>query len=296
MTTNYVYVLNPAVIGYSKDVNGNPVYYYSVLKDGVKTVIACSNTKASDGVGVYAYALDENAFVSDEPNSVESGEYTLDTPNAGTVATGVKVGVITNNTVFATVDPAADPNQYVITPDTVIADTTTDPVTAKDATLATGDTVTVVYAKSGDLYVAKSIYITAHAADGTAGDTTAPAVTVEVNDSTTINGQASGSGAAQALTAVGNNDTKNTVAGASATTTFKIKADKAANTRITVYVSGAGKAVSTTEFGNTNDCEATYSVVAGDSKGIVTVVVTAQTEGHRPVSTTYKLEMNQIGG
>ena len=296
MTTNYVYVLNPAVIGYSKDVNGNPVYYYSVLKDGVKTVIACSNTKASDGVGVYAYALDENAFVSDEPNSVESGEYTLDTPNAGTVATGVKVGVITNNTVFATVNPAADPNQYVITPDTVIADTTTDPVTAKDATLATGDTVTVVYAKTGDLYVAKTIYITDHAAEGTAGDTTAPDVTVEVNDSTTINGQASGSGAAQKLTAVGNTNATNKVASAAATTTFKVTAAKAADTRITVYVSGAGKAVSTTVFGNTNDCEATYSVVAGDSEGIVTVVVTAQKEGQRPVSTTYKLEMNQIGG
>ena len=285
MTTNYVYVLNPAVIGYSKDVNGNPVYYYSVLKDGVKTVIACSNTKASDGVGVYAYALDEKAFVSDEPNSVESGEYTLDAPNAGTVVTNVKVGVITNNTVFATVDPYAVPGQYVITPDTVIADTTTDPVTAKDATLATGDTVTVVYAKTGDLYVAKTIYITAHAAEGTLGDTTAPAV-----------GTAGTSGHATipSLVAVGNNDTKNDVTDAAEGDVITVTATKAANTRITVYVSGAGKAVSTTVFGDSADCVAAYTLVAGDSEGIVTVVVTAQKEGQRPVSTTYKLAINEL--
>ena len=286
MTTNYVYVLNPAVIGYSKDVNGNPVYYYSVLKDGVKTVIACSNTKASDGVGVYAYALDEKAFVSDEPNSVESGEYTLDAPNAGTVVTNVKVGVITNNTVFATVDPDAVPGQYVITPDTVIADTTTDPVTAKDATLATGDTVTVVYAKTGDLYVAKTIYITAHAAEGTLGDTTAPAV-----------GTAGTSGHATiaSLVAVGNNDTKNNVTDAAKGDVITVTATKAADTRITVYVSGAGKAVSTTVFDDdSTDCVAAYTLADGDSEGVVTVVVTAQKEGQRPVSTTYKLAINKL--
>ena len=201
------------------------------------------------------------------------------------LATGVKVGVITNNTVFATVNPAADPNQYVITPDTVIADTTTDPVTAKDATLATGDTVTVVYAKSGDLYVAKSIYITAHAADGTAGDTAAPDV-----------GTAGTSGHATIakLTAVGNNDTTNKVTDAAEGDVITVTATKAANTRITVYVSGAGKAVSTTVFGDSADCVAAYTLVAGDSEGIVTVVVTAQKEGQRPVSTTYKLAINEL--
>ena len=292
MTTNYVYVLNSAVIGYSKDVNGNPVYYYSVLKDGVKTVIASSNTQpTTDGVGVYAYALDEKAFVSDEPNSVESGEYTMEKAKSD-VTTSVKVGVITNNTVFATVDPDAALNQYVITPDTVIADiSNSSNIVAKDATLATGDTVTVVYAKTGDLYVAKTIYITAHAAEGTLGDTTAPAVNAQVDKSANINGTAAAT--AQTLNPVGNNDNKNTVTGAVSGEVFTVTATKAANTRITVYVSGAGKAVSTTVFDDdSTDCVAAYTLVDGDYSGIVTVVVTAQAEGHRPVSTTYKLAIN----
>ena len=275
---NYLFVLNGNVIGYAEDVDGDPVYYYDVVKDGVKTVVAIAgepNGLVADSV--YQYGVEADKFVSDEPNSVESGRYEVSIADAGDdVDAGKFVGVITNDTVISTVDAA---DEYIVSDSTVISDVSDhNDVIASGAEVATGDTITVVYTESGSLKIAKAIYITAHAAEGTDGDTDAPALTVTV-DGTPAD--------------FANADKKDTYTGAAAADEVVVTINEIADTSVTIYVAGAGTPVSVTEYegGADTSTVATYALVNGDidAGSVVTIVVTAQTEGHRPVSTTYTL-------
>ena len=173
LTDNYVYVTNASYIGYSTDTKGANVYYYEVIKAGVKTIIAIDSkgkdTITSNGIGVYQYGFNADLFISDEPNRVESGEYSVAVAPVSAVATGVEIDVSSNNNVIVqhhsgSVDQQI---QYVITEDTTITEVVAGKPVVENATFNVGDTVTVVYGKVGNLNVAKAVFITARAAGTT---------------------------------------------------------------------------------------------------------------------------------
>ena len=59
-------------MGYSKDNNGDNAYYYEVIKDGEKVVIATDKNRLSANT-IYNYGVDEEAFGGDSANDVLAG-------------------------------------------------------------------------------------------------------------------------------------------------------------------------------------------------------------------------------
>ncbi len=159
---NYVYALSSTYVGYSKDNNGDNAYYFEVIKDGEKVVIATDESSLKKG-SVYNYGVDETAFGGDGANEVLAGLYDL-TERTSSVEKGKKVSVVNSGVIVAN-----DGSQYVVAPETVIADVdTTDSTTdiVFDATVDDDDIITVVYDVVGGLNVAKAIYITDTGANG----------------------------------------------------------------------------------------------------------------------------------
>ena len=152
LTTNYVIVTSD-VVGNSQNVNGSMVYYYNVVKDGVATTIAVSNASGISKGQVYVYAYDADLFISDEPNKVESGQYTLATAPSTSVQYNFTIDVLSNSDVI--VDSSN--NQFVVGGARII-DTTVNPIDT-EATLVATDTVVIVYEKVGSLNVAKDVFI-----------------------------------------------------------------------------------------------------------------------------------------
>ena len=153
---NYVYVLNGSYIGYSKDNNGDNAYYYEVVKDGEKVVIATDKSSLSAGT-IYNYGVNEEAFGGDSANEVLSGLYDL-TAMASGYDTSKTVKLVTSGVIVA-----GDNTQYVVAPETMIVDVDTTDSTSdiiSDVTVDDDDTITVVYDVVGGLNVAKTIYIT----------------------------------------------------------------------------------------------------------------------------------------
>ena len=158
MSTNYVYITS-GVVGYSEDVNGNDVYYYNVVKDGVATTIAID--KNGLGLGVYLYSVNMDLFTSDDPNKVENGEYTVEKATASNgVIENFQIDVISSGNVIV------DEKAYTTTTDNVdvllgearVIDLTANPIDT-EATLSVTDTVVIVYETAGNLKIAKDIYI-----------------------------------------------------------------------------------------------------------------------------------------
>ena len=153
---NYVYALSSTYKGFSKDNNGDNAYYFEVIKDGEKVVIATDESSLKKG-SVYNYGVDETAFGGDGANEVLAGLYDL-TERTSSVEKGKKVSVVNSGVIVAN-----DGSQYVVAPETVIADVDTGDSTTDivfDATPNKDDEITVVYDTIGGLKVAKTIYIT----------------------------------------------------------------------------------------------------------------------------------------
>ncbi len=201
MGTNFVYVTSAGVAGKSTDTKGAPVYYYNVVKDGVRTTIATTNAcNTSDllatGTGVYRYAFNADLFTSDDLNKVESGEYTMQKAvEDDGLKEDVKIDVSSNGNVIVNQDATQSEiidqtNQYIITDETKITDVS-GPVAVENATFNVGDTVTVVFGKQGSLQIAKAVFITTRAV-GT-GPITPSGVGGAVEDATiTMSGAGTG--------------------------------------------------------------------------------------------------------
>ena len=155
MTTNYVYNLKNNYIGYSKDNNDDLAYYWEVVKNGEKTVIASDSESLS--VGLYNYAIDEAAFSGDSANGVEAGLYDLGAMNSSNYK-AITIGVSSNDNVI--VDASDNTLQYVIAPETVIVDIEDADDVAFDASFKVNDKVTVVFDEVGGLRIAQVVYIT----------------------------------------------------------------------------------------------------------------------------------------
>ena len=153
---NFVYALSDTYVGYSTDNNGDKAYYFEVIKENEKVVIATDKDKLVKGQ-VYNYGVKEDVFAGDSANNVLPGLYDL-TAMASGVATGVEVANINANVITDKSNTA-----YVISADTVIVDVDTDDSTTSivfEATVETGNVLTVVYDVVGGLKITKAIYIT----------------------------------------------------------------------------------------------------------------------------------------
>ena len=155
MTTNYVYNLKATYIGYSKDNNDDFAYYWEVVKNGKKTVIA--SDKSTLPIGLYNYSIDEAAFSGDSANGVEAGLYDLDAMSASNYEKDVTIGVSSNDNVIVSNDNA---KQFVIAPETVIVDISDVDDVTSDASFKAGDKVTVTFDEVGGLKIAQVVYIT----------------------------------------------------------------------------------------------------------------------------------------
>ena len=155
VTDNYVYVLQSAYMGTIKDKNDDDIHMYKVVMDGEVKVIAMDQ-KVTTGNGVYKYSVNTALFDGDSANSVEPGVYTVEKMTADTeIAYGQVAKSVISNTITTT-----DDDIYEISPDTEIIDITDIDNVKFDETLDAGDTFVVVFEKSNNLYIAKSIYIT----------------------------------------------------------------------------------------------------------------------------------------
>ena len=155
VTDNYVYVLESAYMGTIKDKNDDDIHMYKVVMDGEVKVIAMDQ-KVTTGNGVYKYSVNTALFDGDSANSVEPGVYTVEKMTADTeIAYGQVAKSVISNTITTT-----DDDIYEISPDTEIIDITDIDNVKFDETLDAGDTFVVVFEKSNNLYIAKSIYIT----------------------------------------------------------------------------------------------------------------------------------------
>ena len=158
--SNYVYNLSSTYVGYSKDNNGDDAYYYEVIKDGEKVVIATDKNRLSANT-IYNYGVDEEAFGGDSANDVLAGLYDLTAMPASGFKADVKADVINSGVIVGNTDTT--PVQFVLAPETMIVDLDTDDSTTDiifDATVDDDDTITVVYDVVGGLNMAKAIYIT----------------------------------------------------------------------------------------------------------------------------------------
>ena len=161
LTDNYVYVLDNTYFGYSQNAEGDNVYFYNVIKDGVKTAIACEESTLR--IGVYQYGMNDK-FAGDSANEIEAGQYTCAQAtinnDKGPVATGIKINVSSNDNVI--VDPT-NGYQYVIGTETKITDIRDRNNIVEGASIEAGQVVTVVFSEVSGLRVAKAIYITGDA-------------------------------------------------------------------------------------------------------------------------------------
>ena len=156
--SNYVYNLNSTYVGYSKDNNGDDAYYYEVIKDGEKVVIA-TDERSLRANTIYNYGVDEEAFGGDSANDVLAGLYDLTAMPASGYEAGVLVNVVNSGVIVGN----SNAIQFVLAPETVVVDLDTTDSTSDitfKATVDKGDTITVVYDVVGGLNMAKAIYIT----------------------------------------------------------------------------------------------------------------------------------------
>ena len=215
LTDNYVYSLSTTWVGYTQDANGDPIYYYDVIMNGAKVTIASAQTSLP-AVGVYQYAYNEAQFAGDTANNVLAGVYDLAPATAGVVGSGstngdykanVAVGVSSNDNVMVSAD---NKEQFVISPETKITDISDKNNIVTDATIAVGDTITVVYKVVSGLQVADAVYITAHmpvtidkaslSISGTVGTKGEIKVTTKTADAISVSAVSKGTGVATVST------------------------------------------------------------------------------------------------
>ena len=250
LTDNYVYSLSTTWVGYTQDVNGDPIYYYDVIMNGAKVTIASEQTSLP-AVGVYQYAYNEAQFAGDTANNVLAGVYDLAPATAGvpdgTSTNGdykanVAVGVSSNDNVMVSAD---NKEQFVISPETKITDISDKNNIVTDATIAVGDTITVVYKVVSGLQVADAVYITAHmpvtiskaslAISGAVGTTDTIVVTTKTADGITVAAASKDTGVATVGTSSGTsgdytNQTITVTSVAAGSTTVEITVTKGAST------------------------------------------------------------------
>ena len=156
VTDNYVYVLESSYMGTIKDKNDDDIHMYKVVMDGEVKVIAMDQKLGDNANGVYKYSVNTALFDGDSANSVEPGVYTVDLMTAATEVAYAQVAKsVISNTITTTAGKI-----YEISPDTEIIDIEDIDNVKFDETLDAGDTFVVVFEKSNNLYIAKSIYIT----------------------------------------------------------------------------------------------------------------------------------------
>ena len=206
---NYVYVLNGTYFGYGYNNAGDKVYFYDVIKDGVKTAIATKNT--SETVGANKYSV-KDTFVNNTAYDVENGEYSLgDANNVNSVSQNIVIDVSSNDNVIvdqALASTNENTKQYVIGDEvrvTDISEFATKGTVTEGATWKVGDTVTIVFTKSGDLQIAKDIFITKVAGSSSGSGSSV----VYGNDSVTVTPNVSGLGGTIKVNIC--EDSKNTV-------------------------------------------------------------------------------------
>lgn len=208
-TSNYVYVLNGSYMGYSYDKNGDKVYYYDVLKNGERTVIAAEQANGLTTGHVYKYNVDEAKFDGDANYNVEAGVYNLDVNGEGGnfysgtdfIASTVSIDVSSNGNVI--VDSNGTPNtnddeNYIIdaeTKTTIVYTVDGKPNTSiKEVSTGdswtVGDTALIVYKKVNNLKVAQDLVIVKKYDDKSVttpvSDYTFDSVNVGVNNSTGV--------------------------------------------------------------------------------------------------------------
>ena len=248
LTDNYVYSLSTTWVGYTQDANGDPIYYYDVIMNGAKVTIASEQTSLP-AVGVYQYAYNEAQFAGDTANNVLAGVYDLAPATAGVVGSGstngdykanVAVGVSSNDNVMVSAD---NKEQFVISPETKITDISDKNNIVTDATIAVGDTITVVYKVVSGLQVADAVYITAHmpvtitkaSVSTTVGTNAEIVVTTKTADGITVAAASKGTGVATVGTSSGTsgeytNTTITVTPVAAGSTTVEITVTKGAST------------------------------------------------------------------
>lgn len=250
LTDNYVYSLSTTWVGYTQDVNGDPIYYYDVIMNGAKVTIASEQTSLP-AVGVYQYAYNEAQFAGDTANNVLAGVYDLAPATAGVVGSSstngdykanVAVGVSSNDNVMVSAD---NKEQFVISPETKITDISDKNNIVTDATIAVGDTITVVYKVVSGLQVADAVYITAHmpvtiskasvAISGAVGTTDTIVVTTKTADGITVAAASKDTGVATVGTSSSTsgdytNETITVTSVAAGSTTVEITVTKGAST------------------------------------------------------------------
>ena len=218
LTDNYVYSLSTTWVGNAQDANGDPVYYYDVIMNGEKVTIASEQTSLP-AVGVYQYAYNEAQFAGDTANNVLVGVYDLTPATAGVVGSGsttgdykanVAVGVSSNGNVMVSADTK---EEFVIAPETKITDISDKNNIVTNATIAVGDTITVVYKVVSGLQVADAVYITAHmpvtiskaslSITGAAGTTDTVVVTTKTADAISVSAVSKDTGIATVSTSSG---------------------------------------------------------------------------------------------
>ena len=208
-TNNYVYVLNGSYMGYSYDKNGDKVFYYDVLKNGERTVIAAEQENTLRTGHVYKYNVDEAKFDGDANYDVEAGVYDLDVNGEGGnfyngtdfIAPAAKIDVSSNGNVI--VDANSNVNVALRDNYIIDAETNTTIVYTVDGTLntsikevstgdswAVGDTALIVYKKVNSLKVAQDLVIVKKYDDKSVttpvSDYTFDSVTVGVDNGTGV--------------------------------------------------------------------------------------------------------------